>query len=440
MSTIYVRTTGNDTTGTGLTGAPYATLNKALLVAAAGDTILLGDGTYAENTSSGFLNVPQNFSSSRVTVAPETGRPDKVIVQGTGTTWVLVLGGANNIHFDNMTFEAQASTVTAPLRLNSATNVRFSRCVFRTVTASGSNPIGVSAAGLGSATLSGITFDDCRFEQVGHYAAAGILIDNTTGTATVTDIRVLGCTFSGGYYGVRIIGATNVRIQGNRLSCWSPTVGVHALQLGVDGPSGALTNGVVTGNTCRTLNGHAGVIGAGCNGVLVAGNHFYGGENAGVGQGLVVKEAQNVRVERNVITSGYLSGLYFKGAVDCQAFDNVIYNQHATSAALKIGVNSETSNACQRLTVRRNYFHATLGTIFSIGTASDDSGGSVVDENVYAITGSATLGSIRGNAVTKLTEVRAAWSGYDRPVNDRNSRLGQTRGVFAGSPFVDLPA
>lgn len=44
---IYVATTGNDTTGTGAIGAPYATLAKAHSAANAGDTIIFRAGTYA---------------------------------------------------------------------------------------------------------------------------------------------------------------------------------------------------------------------------------------------------------------------------------------------------------------------------------------------------------------------------------------------------------
>ena len=51
LHTIYVATTGNDTTGNGSRVNPYASLTKAMTVAAGGDGILLADGTYAENTS-----------------------------------------------------------------------------------------------------------------------------------------------------------------------------------------------------------------------------------------------------------------------------------------------------------------------------------------------------------------------------------------------------
>jgi hypothetical protein len=46
---LFVATTGNDTTGVGTIGAPYATLAKALSVAEDGDSVVLRGGTYAGN-------------------------------------------------------------------------------------------------------------------------------------------------------------------------------------------------------------------------------------------------------------------------------------------------------------------------------------------------------------------------------------------------------
>jgi hypothetical protein len=51
-ATYYVATTGNDTTGDGSVGNPWATVQKGINVAQAGDTVLVGAGTYSENVSS----------------------------------------------------------------------------------------------------------------------------------------------------------------------------------------------------------------------------------------------------------------------------------------------------------------------------------------------------------------------------------------------------
>ena len=51
---IYVSPTGNNTTGTGAVGAPYATLAKALTVAVANDTIVMRAGTYTEGGTTNY--------------------------------------------------------------------------------------------------------------------------------------------------------------------------------------------------------------------------------------------------------------------------------------------------------------------------------------------------------------------------------------------------
>lgn len=48
---LYVATTGNDTSGTGTSSAPYRTLSKAVTSAIAGDTIVVRAGTYHEGNS-----------------------------------------------------------------------------------------------------------------------------------------------------------------------------------------------------------------------------------------------------------------------------------------------------------------------------------------------------------------------------------------------------
>ncbi len=46
-ATYYVATNGNDTTGDGSSGNPWATLQKAVNTMVAGDTTIVKDGTYA---------------------------------------------------------------------------------------------------------------------------------------------------------------------------------------------------------------------------------------------------------------------------------------------------------------------------------------------------------------------------------------------------------
>jgi hypothetical protein len=70
MGTIYVRTTGNDTTGDGTVGNPYALPSKAASVAIANDVIDVGVGTFVQGTTQVIL-------------------PDDVDMQGAGATTII---------------------------------------------------------------------------------------------------------------------------------------------------------------------------------------------------------------------------------------------------------------------------------------------------------------------------------------------------------------
>lgn len=69
MATYYVMTTGNDTTGDGSVGNPWATPGKAAGAFAAGDTVFIKAGTYTFTTSTpniagGIVNLTGNGSDS----------------------------------------------------------------------------------------------------------------------------------------------------------------------------------------------------------------------------------------------------------------------------------------------------------------------------------------------------------------------------------------
>lgn len=74
MGTVYVSPAGNDTTGTGAIGSPFASPGKAASVAVSGDVISIASGTYLITTTT--KNVPEGR------VSPASG----VIVRGTGAT------------------------------------------------------------------------------------------------------------------------------------------------------------------------------------------------------------------------------------------------------------------------------------------------------------------------------------------------------------------
>ncbi|SCY71753.1 Ig-like domain-containing protein [Microvirga guangxiensis] len=78
MATIYVSTTGSDS-NSGASGSPVKTISKASQLAKAGDTVLVGAGTYK-----GLVTISSSGSASApITYKPVDGA--KVIIDGAGT-------------------------------------------------------------------------------------------------------------------------------------------------------------------------------------------------------------------------------------------------------------------------------------------------------------------------------------------------------------------
>lgn len=79
---VYVTSTGNDSTGTGAIGSPWATINKACSVAVAGDRILVGAGTYGYTTLTSKLGTAQAWIS--VESLNDTVRPIISVADNSG--------------------------------------------------------------------------------------------------------------------------------------------------------------------------------------------------------------------------------------------------------------------------------------------------------------------------------------------------------------------
>lgn len=93
---LYIATTGNDTTGTGTSGAPYRTLAKAVTAATAGNTIVIRAGTYHEGNSNHLSAIGINVTKNNLTIQNYPGEAvwfDGSSVQTgwtqSGSTWYI---------------------------------------------------------------------------------------------------------------------------------------------------------------------------------------------------------------------------------------------------------------------------------------------------------------------------------------------------------------
>ena len=89
MAILYVSTTGSDS-NSGTSGSPVKSINKAAQLAQAGDTVLVGAGTY-----NGTVSISKNGTASgQITFKPADGA--HVVIDGSqtgaGTDLVTITG------------------------------------------------------------------------------------------------------------------------------------------------------------------------------------------------------------------------------------------------------------------------------------------------------------------------------------------------------------
>ena len=88
---IHISTTGSDDTGDGSSDNPYLTIQRGIIEAFDGDTVLVADGTYVENLS---------FLGKAITVESVRGDPELCIIDGDGKGHVVTFDsgeGADSI-------------------------------------------------------------------------------------------------------------------------------------------------------------------------------------------------------------------------------------------------------------------------------------------------------------------------------------------------------
>jgi hypothetical protein len=97
MADWYVSASGNDTTGTGASGAPYLTINKVQSVGTSGDTIYVNPGTYgAWNVSKSFTMRPWPGTTGHILF---TGDPGNTYLCQINAATTFAILGTSRQHF-----------------------------------------------------------------------------------------------------------------------------------------------------------------------------------------------------------------------------------------------------------------------------------------------------------------------------------------------------
>lgn len=179
FSQTYVSSVGNDTTGDGSLGSPYATLFKAITETTDGGTINIV-GTITQTATE--VNIT-SLSKDLTFQGQSNGK-----ITGDDTNRMFNLGQAVTLVFEDLTFENFGSTVKGSVMFSShaSANITFRNCLFNSNTIANSN--GGGALHMSNSTF---TIEDSTFSGNSNTAGGGgaILI---TGSATAT---ISGTTF-----------------------------------------------------------------------------------------------------------------------------------------------------------------------------------------------------------------------------------------------------
>lgn len=475
MTVYYVRKDGNDTTGNGSTETPYLTINRAINGAApkiaAGDTLVVGVGTYAEDLSGGAGYFTFPAYASLVTIRGESGAASDVIISGingTGTLNVYII--YPNIKLQDLTVQGyngkavalyvsasnfQATNVVISnvnnigCRITGAeaiSNISFTDCVFSTTGAfqllfmnptAGKTITGLTftrctalaletntyAVQIGSAgnntDLVNVTFNECIIGSARTSSYQSMSING------VTNLELINCSViqTGGYDNILTTKANGVTITGGLYKASAS----HALAIGTDEVATANTfqNCVIDGAVIDgTPHAHSLLIGYGGDGAIIRNCTIYGGD-----YGLVIKHCDGVTATNNNIMGGSAAGLYFKAATNAHVSGGSITTSAGHCVELSYGDANAKSAGCDLTGV----------TITALGTADiflwygdeHDLGGGIVDSNCYKPRTAKKFGLVRADtSVLTIEELRAAWADYDITTNDSHSWVNNPSQLF----------
>ena len=431
---------GNDTTGTGAIGAPWKTISKALAtIPDIACNIRVAAGTYAENTGGlKYLRILRLFTNW-ITIRPWNSGDSVVITDAaSGTFCVNYATNTGRVRFQDITIEQAGANNQGTISLANGTFAEFVNCTITTVNWC----LYSVATGAVSLALSGCTLRQ-KTGATG-YALGGFLYPGDGGAITLSMINctmeavsavggtiglllwrshangIINATISGGTYTINSDYAIQCRATTLNISnaVVTSTAGV-ALVYGTDATGTDGGTGSITGCTVTSSSSHALLIGDECDGVAIVGTTVNGGDH-----GLVLKECRNISVTNSVLNGGTQQGLYLKAATNCSVDDCAI--NASTTYAIRAGINTTTGNKAGDNTITDNTVTVTGDAdIYLFEAAAGESGGSVVDRNVYDISGTTgDIGSVYGTAnITTLAALQDAWNTYDVPTNDVNSTV-----------------
>ena len=159
MSTFYIATTGNDTTGNGSESTPWLTLAKFLSSSTSGDTFIWAAGTYTWATA----------TIANRTIKAATGAT--VIFNGAAGTPIWTLSGTVNLTELSFSNANYSGTAACSLRPTSGAIITLTRCKFLSTIVVSNRGNSRHEGGIISTNLTGgfaytINLVSCLFDDV----------------------------------------------------------------------------------------------------------------------------------------------------------------------------------------------------------------------------------------------------------------------------------
>lgn len=436
-ATVYVATTGNDSTGNGTIGTPWKTIDKALItITDQRTTIKVSAGTYAENSSAlNYLYLNRIFTNW-ITIEPLNVGDVVTLTDNASGSFVVRFVTGTKICFKNLVITQAGSNTQATVLLANGTVGKFvgctintrNWCVFTTPTAAVSvafvnctllkrtgevgniTPIYL-VPGSGGSVVAHIL--NCAITGQGAGATPAVYMSRTAAGSGNT-LAISGGTISAANYAVHCHGGdlrlTNVIVTG---------AGTPSVVFGTDAAATYPTSGAIIDSTVTSTTSHALLVGQQSSGVVVTGCTLNGGDF-----GLVMKEGSGAIVSACNITGGTDAGVYFKATVNATV-RNCTINASA-QRAVYLSVNPTDGAKAQNCTLTDNVIIVTgAANIFNWLGSADDLGGGICNRNIYNIhSTTGNLGTVRStNNIANLAALQAAWSGYDVANNDINSMV-----------------
>lgn len=192
MATWYLNAdTGNDTTGTGAIGAPYATFAKALTVYAANDTI------YFQTSVNAFLFATATIDKNcTITGQSKAG----VVLDGRGGTpqWNMknaTISVSNITFYNAYTVGSGTYGMFSPSGNTSATTVTFTECDFKDIHTGNHLLAGiVGDLAIGAGTVVNFTFHRCRWFRYELTGTNSVFFAQRTGAVATFNLTFTECT------------------------------------------------------------------------------------------------------------------------------------------------------------------------------------------------------------------------------------------------------